>query len=264
MLRWTVALLLVANLAFFAWTRGWLTPVVGVGPQGDREPQRVLQQVHPERVGVLGPEAASAALTGRGGPGVPDATDGAPGAPAGEAGGALGAGMHPASAVACLEAGPYGPNELHAAQIALAQAGLPPERVHALPAGQQGAWLVYMGRFTDADTLQHKEDELQRIHVAFREVHGAPALEPGLSLGRFGDRAGADDALARLSQRGVRTARVVELPAPAPVRLLRVQDVAPALAARLQTLQWPGAGTGLRPCAAESAGSGASAPARAG
>ena len=40
MLRWIVALLLAANLAWLAWAQGWLRPI-GFGPQRQGEPERV-------------------------------------------------------------------------------------------------------------------------------------------------------------------------------------------------------------------------------
>lgn len=250
MLRWTVALLIAANLAFFAWTRGWLTPVVGLSPQGDRDPQRLQQQVHPERVEVLAPDAASAAIAGS----AAAAASGAePSGPAATPPGAPGAMNATGQALACLEAGPYGPDDLRVVQTALTQAGLAAERAQSIAAPSPSQWLVYMGRFADAATLQRKEDELRRIHVGFQEIHGASSLEPGLSLGRFGDRPAAEDALGRVSQHGVHTARVVQLPPSAPLHLLRMQHVEPALAARLQALQWPVAGPGLHACPAVTA-----------
>ena len=38
------------------------------------------------------------------------------------------------------------------------------------------------------------------------ELRGMPELQPGLSLGRFDSKPAADAALARMVQRGVRTA----------------------------------------------------------
>ena len=51
MLRWIVALLLAANLAWLAWAQGWLRPV-GLGPQRQGEPERVAGQWKPEALRV--------------------------------------------------------------------------------------------------------------------------------------------------------------------------------------------------------------------
>jgi hypothetical protein len=63
MLRLLVVLLLAANGLFYAWSQGWLDAVTGTRAQGEREPQRLQKQVHPEAVKVLPPGAASAAFS---------------------------------------------------------------------------------------------------------------------------------------------------------------------------------------------------------
>jgi hypothetical protein len=63
MLRTLVALLLAANLGFYAWTQGWLDPIVGSPSQGEREPERLKRQVHPERVRLLPAGAAASAAS---------------------------------------------------------------------------------------------------------------------------------------------------------------------------------------------------------
>ena len=51
-MRTLVALLLLANLGFFALAQGWLQPYVGLATQHEREPQRLAAQIHPESVRV--------------------------------------------------------------------------------------------------------------------------------------------------------------------------------------------------------------------
>lgn len=62
MLRTLLALVLLANLLFFGWAGGWLAPTFPAPGAGEREPGRLAAQVAPERVTVLAPAAASAAL----------------------------------------------------------------------------------------------------------------------------------------------------------------------------------------------------------
>lgn len=76
-----VLLLLAANLAFFVWTQGWVSPWLPAPWQGQREPQRVLEQVNPERVAVRRTPAEAAAQ-------VPAASASAPGAASASASGA--------------------------------------------------------------------------------------------------------------------------------------------------------------------------------
>jgi hypothetical protein len=95
MLRFLALLLLLANLGFYSWTQGWLDPVVGASPSGDREPERFARQVKPEIVRILPPAGA---------------------APVAVAAASATAG------VSCLEAGPFTSAQLPQAEAALAQA----------------------------------------------------------------------------------------------------------------------------------------------
>jgi hypothetical protein len=227
MLRLVLLALILANLGFYSWTQGWLDSVVGVRAIGDREPERLARQVRPETVVILPPESASSASTNA-------ATNAAT-----------------TAAPACLEAGPFSPVELVAAISSLKQ---------ALPAAAQGgwaevkvetpgSWIVYMGKFADAEGLAKKEQELKRLKLDFELVRSPPALDRGYSLGRFEARASADKALERFTQQGVRTARVVELAAPGSATLLRAARADEALAAQLLALKATSLGKGFVACA---------------
>jgi hypothetical protein len=71
-MRTLVALLLLANLGFFALSRGWLEPYVGLSVQHEREPQRLSAQLNAESVRVLDASAASAALAASQPPAAPN------------------------------------------------------------------------------------------------------------------------------------------------------------------------------------------------
>jgi hypothetical protein len=211
-----IALLLLGNLAFFAWTQGWLDDIVGVRSTGDREPERMLRQVHPELIRIL---------------------------PAGAASGAAGE----VAATRCLEAGPFSDTEIVAAQTA-AQVALPGGSWVTVKTEQPGSWIVYMGRYTSADALTKKEDELKRRKLPFEEVRDTAALAPGLSLGRFDARATATQALERFAQLGIHTARVVELAPASTHHVLRVEKADAALAARIAALRVEALGKGFAAC----------------
>jgi hypothetical protein len=216
MLRGLVILLLLANFAFFAWTQGWLDTVVGTRAIGDREPERMARQVRPELVRILPAGSGS------------DAT------PA-------------AAALACLEAGPISEANLAAAQAA-AQAALPSGSWSVARTEQPGTWIIYLGRFANAEALSKKVDEIKRRKLPYEEVRGNAALEPGLSIGRFEDRAAADKALEQFAQQGVRTARVVELN-PAATRIwLRIEKADAALASKVSAMKADAFGSAFVAC----------------
>jgi hypothetical protein len=218
MLRWLVALLLVGNVVFFAWTRGWIDGLVGVRAIGDREPERLAKQVRPDSVRVLTPQAVAAAAS------------------AAEA------------RLACFEAGPFDDGGVAAAEAALATA-LPPGTWSRITTERAPGWIIYMGRFPNRDVLQKKEQELARLKVDYEEMRNAAELEPGLMLGYFRERSDAAPALADLLRRGVQTARLVELSRASKVHMLRVDRADTDLAARVQSLRLDALGRGFVPCA---------------
>jgi len=220
MLRALILALLLANLAFFAWTQGWLDSFVGVRSIGDREPERLQRQVRPELINILPAGAASEA------------------APV---------------TLACFEAGPFSDAEIGAAQAA-AQSALPAGSWVAVNTEQPGTWLVYMGRYANREALTKKEDELKRRKAPYEEISAPPALAPGLSLGRFEQRAAAATALEQFTQQGIRTARVVELVPASNRHVLRAEKVDTALAAQLVALKADALGKGFAQCSKPAGG----------
>ncbi|WP_372528965.1 SPOR domain-containing protein [Piscinibacter sp.] len=217
MLRAFVLVLLLANLAFYAWTQGWLDNVIGVRATGDREPERLERQLRPELVKVLTPQAVAAAASAA------------------------------AERLVCLEAGPFSAVEASAAEATLA-AALPAGSWANLKTDTPATWLVYMGKYANRDAQQKKEEELARANVPFEAVKGVPELEPGISLGRFDDRAAADAALLWLTQRGVRSAKVIEFRKASVNHMLRVDRADAELAAKVAGLKADVLGQGFGPC----------------
>ncbi len=211
MLRALVLALLVANLGFYGWSRGWLDAVVGVPAQGDREPERLARQVRPESVAILPPQASVAA------------------------------------APVCLEAGPFAAAEAAGAAQALRQAA-PGLTWRDVTLERPGAWTVYLGNFPARDAMLRKEDELRRIGIDYAETVLPGESEAGLALGRYEDRGEADKALAALQQRGVRGGRVLALAAASSTHVFRVEDADTALAARLGALRLEALGRGFSAC----------------
>lgn len=219
MLRLLVVVLLLANLVFYAWTQGMLDNVLGVRSLGDREPDRLAQQVRPETIRVLPPSTAALTIAA------------------------------PEPVAACLEAGPYTPAQIAAAESVL-QTVLPAGSWASLKSEVPAVWTVYMGKYSTRDALQKKADELKRMKIAAEEVRNTPELAGGLALGRYDSRAAAEQALASLTQRGVRSARVATLTPASTQHSLRVARADAALQARLAGLQAEALlGKSFSPCA---------------
>jgi hypothetical protein len=202
MLRGLVFLLLLANLAIFGWSEGWLIGIVGSPPDGDREPRRLAAQVNADAVKVINPATL----------------------------------VRLQSQTACLEAGPFSSAEL--VQIdTLARSSLPEGSWSLLTRERPGSWLIYMGRFPNHEVLLRKADELKRLNVAFEELRGPAELLPGLALGRFGRVEEAQDSLRRLTERRVRSAKVLQLVAPSVSHHLRMAKADAALQASAASLR---------------------------
>ena len=243
MLKALVLLLVLANGVFFAWTQGWIDGPTGVRARGDREPERLGQQVRPELVQILsapsapaGPAsaAAAAAITSP--------------APAVAAVTAAVASMPAAAApLACLEAGPFSGAEVAPAEAVLRSA-LPDGSWVSVKSTRSGLWMVYLGKFKDRDEQLKRQEELRAMRVEYDDLRSPPELLPGLSLGRFEERSNAVNALERFSLRGIRSAKVIEVRPPASTVLLRVDKASPVLAAQATGLNSPALGKGFVPC----------------
>jgi hypothetical protein len=218
MLRVAVALIVAANLLFFAWARGWLEPGLPPPHAGEREPERLAAQVRPDAIRLLPPEAAAAANT----------------------------------RVACLEAGPFNDADVGIAEATLLGAGVPAAAWRRDAVASPAVWLVYMGPFADPAALRSKDEEVRRLRLEPEELRIPGDAWPGLALSRHASKEAADAALAQLAQRGVRTARVVSLPSPPPQHWLRVQRADARLQDRLLALRPPALNLPFAPCQARS------------
>lgn len=63
MLKAVLLAILAANLLFFGFTRGWFDGVFGLNARGDREPERIANQVRPASI-VLMPMASAPSASG--------------------------------------------------------------------------------------------------------------------------------------------------------------------------------------------------------
>jgi hypothetical protein len=213
MLRALALLLLLANLVFFAWTRGALDHVIGVRSVGDREPERGALQVRPADLQVV--SAASVAAQQ-----VP---------------------------LQCVEAGPFSPAQIAAIEQAAttAQAGLTWVRRSV---EQPPVWALVMGPYPNREAIGKKIDELKRTRISFEELTAPANFKLTLSLGQYGSQAAANAALAEFSARGIKTARVAQLAPPVSQIYLRTETNDAAALSTLRNLKGEPWGAGWGSC----------------
>jgi hypothetical protein len=196
MLRALLVLLVLANGATWLFGLGpWAGTLAawGLAPAELREPQRLTQQIRPDSLRVL--------------PGV--VATSSPPVVAEEMIAGTQDVLEPRGPEACWQAAGFLPAQ--AEELKAAIDGVPaltgrwrwdesvlPER-----------WIVYLGRFSNADALQRRKAELRQAKVEYRDVY-VPALSPGLALGTYSTEDAAKTALTDVQRDGVKGAKVVQ------------------------------------------------------
>jgi hypothetical protein len=228
-LRLLVLALLLANAGYFAWAQGLLAGY-GFAPLTQAEPQRLTQQIRPEAMQLLNtaepprPEFRPVAYNP-----------------------ALNPAFNPAAAaIQCVQAGLFSDEQASALRPRL-QASLPAGSWSLENSVEPSRWIIYMGKYAGDEALAKKRNELRLRGISFEPLLN-PALGPGLSLGHFNSQADASDGLSKISQRGVRTARVVQERPEARGQLLRLASADAPLLAQLDTLKAQLAGKALQAC----------------
>ncbi len=222
MLRLLVLLLVLLNAGYFAWSNDMLR-VYGYGPAHQGEPERLKQQIHPERLRIVSNDAARAA----------DAPNAAQAQAAD-------------TNASCLQAGPL--DEAQSEQLRQSAQGILPAGTWSInEVSVPTRWIIYMGKYPDAQALAKKRAELVALGLRVESLKDS-ALAPGLSLGGFPSQERASAEMAELAKRGVRTAHVVPDGAEVQANMLRITPVDDALRARLDQLRPHLAGKSLRPC----------------
>ena len=218
MLRLLVLILLLANGLYFAWGNGLLLSY-GFGPMQQSEPQRMAQQIEPDAVRLLSPKEFK------------------------EIEMQVKADLLPKE---CLQAGPFDQAEATKLRQTLGDA-LPNDawRLEELPVAAH--WIVYMGKYANAEALAKKRSEIVAMNLKVESLENA-SLEPGLSLGGFDTKTDADAALTRLSARGLHTARVLQERTESLAYRLKLPAVGAALKPKLSELRSALADKPLHPC----------------
>lgn len=216
-LRVLLGVLILANGLYFAWAQG-LMRAYGFAPVQQSEPQRMAQQIRPEAVHILTPtelkkEEALAQ------------SDSAP--------------------KECLQSGPFDEAQTRVLRAALER--LPSGSWQLDVVDQPARWIVYMGKYANAEILAKKRAELANMNLKIEALTN-PALEIGLSLGGFDSLDAATAELARFNQRGIKTARVVQERAASSAAVLKLPSVTAALKAQLEEIKPELAGKPLKKC----------------
>lgn len=267
MLRWVIALLVLANAGYFMWTQGHLA-AWGWAPPDPSEPERLNNQIAPQALRLLNaprtpeadappaanppaqaepaPPAGAEPPPGPATPTAPPPAEAAPGTPVAAsetaATSATTAVVPAPPPTACWQAGAFTEAQAEPLRNALAQLGLPSGSWQLTESRIGGRWIVYMGRFDSPEALERKKAELRTIQMPFRVV-STPGLGPGLALGTYSTEGAAQQALQDAVRAGVRTARVAQeraesrsftlrLPAIVPAQRSAVAGLGPALAGK--------------------------------
>ena len=222
--------LLLANAGYFVWSQGLLA-AYGLAPDRQAEPERLAQQIRPETMQLL-TEAQAA----------PPATTAAPAAPV--------AAPIAAPQLQCLQAGPFTEKQADALERRLRTAS-----PAVLPAGgwvfdsPPGTvrWIIYLGRYVSQEALGRRRARLEQLGLPF-ETPVSPLLKPGLSVGSFGSKAEAENALAQMTDRGLRSAKVVVERPEAPSQWLKFPAADASLRSRLESFKPPLIDQALQAC----------------
>ena len=214
MLRVLVLALLLANAAYFAWGQGLLA-AYDFAPARQSEPERLAQQIRPEAMQLI-----------TAGPVPPSANA-------------------PASAQ-CLQVGVFTEQQAHALRPRL-QGSLPAGSWSFESSGESVRWIIYMGKYISKDAMNRKRLKLQQLGLTF-EPPLSPMLNPGLSLGNFSSKAEAENALAQMNQRGIRSAKVVLERPELPSLWLKLPAADASMRTRLDTLKPQFAGKAVQAC----------------
>lgn len=214
-----LALLLLALLLAHALLWGWGQGHFGGQPGStQREPARLAAQLHPERLQLLSPEAASSAL----------------------------------KPLQCREIGQFSDEaQLAAAEAALhEQLRLQPSQWQRVERRQSGLWLIATRAADNSADLERKRVALEKAGVKPQRSQALVGeREASWVVERHEDEAAARAALERLRGKGLRLLRLLPMRLPSSHWWLRLPGLEQGQLKATHPA-WPG---GLRPCSNASA-----------
>lgn len=234
MLRFVFACLLLLNLGLLGWQLGGFDNVMS----GHREPARLKNQLNANQVRVLPPpqagqaSAAPAAVTppaatpvsptvspsaqpAPAGKSAPPSSQGATATPASSAQAAPAPALASLKQPACIEIGNLSVADGRRFEAALAslQWSQPPKKRELKEQSSHMVWIPPMP--TGREGAERKSSELRQLGVTeIYVLQEGPAQRYGISLGVFKTEEAARAQLAKLNEKGVKSAKVVEYKMP--------------------------------------------------
>ena len=222
-MRTLFLLLLLANVAFFAWTR-YVSP-----PDASADPLPLTRQIEPEKMKVVAPNDLPAPPAAR-----PTPTSAPAAIPV---------------AAKCLEWGSFTLTDAPRAEKALEPLALGPRLAHRRTEETAGWWVFIPPQGNRAGAVR-KASELKSLSINdYFIVQEDGPYRWAVSLGVFRNEDAAQARLAALRDQGVRSARVAPRETVVPKVWLQVKNVDTALAAKLRDTARAVEGTELRECA---------------
>lgn len=224
--------LVLANAGYYVWSEGLLA-AYGLAPARQAEPERLALQIRPEAMRLLAEAPAPPAINPAP-PAVP--------VPVPPPQRATEAAQSP-----CMRTGPFNEKQVVALERRLRTAALPSGSWVFENTPGAGRWVVYLGRYVSQEALGRRRARLEQQGVAF-ETPVSPVLRPGLVLATFGSKAEAENALAQMTEPGLRSAKVVVERPELTSQWLKFPAADAQLQARLESLKPALGDRPLQPC----------------
>ena len=213
-LRLTFFLLVLANLVFFAWAQGYFG-----GSDPNREPDRLAQQLQPEKLRIIAGTTAAVV-------------------PAPTSGGTSGE-------IACRVVGGLSMVDAEALRTASMAAGI---EAQLMPQVGPALYLVLIADLPNLAAAEKKAAELKRFGVEQQETVALDGGRQEIVLGRYPGEPAAREFLAGLNKRGIKSARVDTRDQPPAKARVELRGPATSLLQQLPRLIAPHADAALTDC----------------
>lgn len=209
--------LLLANLAFFGWQSGYIGP----GEEKKVEPERLNQQIAPEKIRLVSAETAKR---------IEDTAR---------------------ARNACLEWGSFPIQDADRAQTALAALALG-DKLSSRKVEEAAQYWVFMPPQGNKANADKKADELKRLGITdYFVVTDDGPNKWAISLGVFRTEDAAKTHLAEISTKGVKTARVGERETRVQKTVFQVRNIDEATRSKISDLRKDFPGVDMHPCGEE-------------